>query len=201
MAKVTWGVEGAVRTVLLNRPDKRNALDAEMIAELQAAFTQAARRRGAACRDPRGGTGVLRRPRYEGAIRKADGRLAHRGDAARDRGLSAARCRGRAGRCHCRRQRAGPALRSGRGQQGRALRHVACPDRPGAELVPGQEAAGGGGAGDHAPHPAAGRSAARRAPLRAGRHLAHRRARRARAPSPAPSSSASPTMRRCRSRP
>jgi hypothetical protein len=33
-------VEGAVRTVLLNRPDKRNALDTEMIAELQAAFTK-----------------------------------------------------------------------------------------------------------------------------------------------------------------
>ena len=40
MAKVTWGVDGAVRTVLLDRPDKRNALDAEMIAELQAAFTR-----------------------------------------------------------------------------------------------------------------------------------------------------------------
>ena len=41
MAKVTWAVEGAVRSVLLNRPDKRNALDAEMMAELQAAFTRA----------------------------------------------------------------------------------------------------------------------------------------------------------------
>jgi enoyl-CoA hydratase/carnithine racemase len=40
MDKVTWGVEGAVRSVLLNRPDKRNALDAEMIGELQAAFTK-----------------------------------------------------------------------------------------------------------------------------------------------------------------
>ena len=40
MAKVAWQVDGAVRNVLLNRPDKRNALDAEMMAELQAAFTK-----------------------------------------------------------------------------------------------------------------------------------------------------------------
>lgn len=39
MAKVEWRVEGAVRHVLLNRADKRNALDAEMMAELKAAFT------------------------------------------------------------------------------------------------------------------------------------------------------------------
>jgi len=39
MAKVTWQVDGAVRSVLLDRADKRNALDAEMIAQLQAAFT------------------------------------------------------------------------------------------------------------------------------------------------------------------
>jgi enoyl-CoA hydratase/carnithine racemase len=40
MDKVQWSADGAVRHVLLNRPAKRNALDAEMIAELRAAFTQ-----------------------------------------------------------------------------------------------------------------------------------------------------------------
>jgi enoyl-CoA hydratase/carnithine racemase len=40
MDKVQWSVDGAVRHVLLNRPAKRNALDAEMIAELEAAFTE-----------------------------------------------------------------------------------------------------------------------------------------------------------------
>jgi enoyl-CoA hydratase/carnithine racemase len=41
MAKVACQVEGAVRSVLLNRPEKRNALDGEMIAELKASFTRA----------------------------------------------------------------------------------------------------------------------------------------------------------------
>lgn len=40
MSKIEWRVEGAVREVLLNRPEKRNALDAEMIVELKAAFTK-----------------------------------------------------------------------------------------------------------------------------------------------------------------
>jgi enoyl-CoA hydratase/carnithine racemase len=40
MAKVTCEINGPVRNVLLNRPEKRNALDAEMIAELKAAFTR-----------------------------------------------------------------------------------------------------------------------------------------------------------------
>ncbi len=38
MAKVEWKVEGAVRTVTLNRPEKRNALDGEMMEELKAIF-------------------------------------------------------------------------------------------------------------------------------------------------------------------
>lgn len=38
MAKVEWKVEGPVRTVVMNRPEKRNALDGEMMEELQAAF-------------------------------------------------------------------------------------------------------------------------------------------------------------------
>lgn len=38
MAKVDWKIDGAVRRVLLNRPEKRNALDAEMLEQLAAAF-------------------------------------------------------------------------------------------------------------------------------------------------------------------
>ena len=38
MAKIEIAVNGAVRTVTLNRPEKRNALDAEMLDDLTAAF-------------------------------------------------------------------------------------------------------------------------------------------------------------------
>jgi enoyl-CoA hydratase/carnithine racemase len=38
MAKVEWRIDGPVREILLNRAEKRNALDAEMLAELEAAF-------------------------------------------------------------------------------------------------------------------------------------------------------------------
>jgi len=38
MASVEWKVDGAVRTVLLNRPEKRNALDGETMHQLQAVF-------------------------------------------------------------------------------------------------------------------------------------------------------------------
>ena len=48
MAKVIWQVEGAVRSVLLNRPDKRNALDAEMIARAAGGLHRAAGRRASA---------------------------------------------------------------------------------------------------------------------------------------------------------
>jgi enoyl-CoA hydratase/carnithine racemase len=40
MTKAACEINGPVRNVLLNRPEKRNALDAEMIAELKAAFTR-----------------------------------------------------------------------------------------------------------------------------------------------------------------
>ncbi len=36
---IEWKVEGAVRTVLLNRPEKRNALDGDMMEQLKAVFT------------------------------------------------------------------------------------------------------------------------------------------------------------------
>ncbi len=38
MASVEWKVDGPVRTVLLNRPEKRNALDGDMMEELKAVF-------------------------------------------------------------------------------------------------------------------------------------------------------------------
>jgi len=38
MASVEWKVDGAVRTVTLNRPEKRNALDGETMKLMQAAF-------------------------------------------------------------------------------------------------------------------------------------------------------------------
>ena len=38
MATIDWKVEGPVRTVVLNRPEKRNALDGEMMAQLKVVF-------------------------------------------------------------------------------------------------------------------------------------------------------------------
>ena len=40
MAKVEWRIDGAVRHVLLNRPEKRNALDNEMLEALAAIFAE-----------------------------------------------------------------------------------------------------------------------------------------------------------------
>jgi len=40
MAKVEWRVEGAIRAVTLNRPEKRNALDSEMLESLAAVFAE-----------------------------------------------------------------------------------------------------------------------------------------------------------------
>lgn len=39
MAKIEVRIDGAVREVLLNRPDKRNALDSEMVGQLSEAFS------------------------------------------------------------------------------------------------------------------------------------------------------------------
>lgn len=39
MTKVEWNMEGAVRHVLLNRADKRNALDGEMVEKIREAFS------------------------------------------------------------------------------------------------------------------------------------------------------------------
>lgn len=36
--KINWSIDGAVRSVLLNRPEKRNALDGDMMEELKAVF-------------------------------------------------------------------------------------------------------------------------------------------------------------------
>ncbi len=41
MASIQWKVDGAVRNVLLNRPEKRNALDGSMMEELKAVFSTA----------------------------------------------------------------------------------------------------------------------------------------------------------------
>ena len=41
MAKIETRINGAVRAVLLNRADKRNAMDAEMVEQLRVAFTAA----------------------------------------------------------------------------------------------------------------------------------------------------------------
>lgn len=41
MAKVACNVQGPVRQVLLNRPEKRNALDSEMVEQLCSAFSTA----------------------------------------------------------------------------------------------------------------------------------------------------------------
>lgn len=40
MAKVEWRIDGAVRHVLLNRPEKRNALDSEMLETLATIFAE-----------------------------------------------------------------------------------------------------------------------------------------------------------------
>jgi enoyl-CoA hydratase/carnithine racemase len=40
MATVEWRIDGAVRRVLLNRPEKRNALDTDMLDQLHAVFSE-----------------------------------------------------------------------------------------------------------------------------------------------------------------
>ncbi|MEI2721413.1 MAG: hypothetical protein V9E87_15040 [Gemmatimonadales bacterium] len=62
MSAVDASLDGGVLTLTLNRPEKRNALNAAIVDGLAAGIAQAEfERGGAGAGDPRGGEGLLRR--------------------------------------------------------------------------------------------------------------------------------------------
>ena len=87
MSKVLVEQNGPVRTIWMNRPEKRNALDRDMRRDLTDALRAPVARRRQGRRDPRQGRRVLLGPRHGGAPRnrRDRGGQRHRGHAARHR--------------------------------------------------------------------------------------------------------------------
>ena len=188
MNKVIIEKNGPVKTVWMNRPEKRNALDSELLGNMIEALQApvAADDRVVVIRGKGdvfcAGLDMAERSKTAGAGKASGIEVMLRAIE-----LCPLPGGGRgAGRRDRRRQRAGAALRPRGGEPEGALRHVAGPGRPGAQLVPGQEADGSAGTGDDARDAAAGRSpaldqaacAGPDRPLRAGRPSSRPRPRR-----------------------